>query len=256
MNNSVFEKTMENVRNRMNLHLTTDHANAVKWFSKAEFKHNTHARGLYLIETYKTKIVYDKPVYVGCAVLDLSKLHMMDFHYNVMEAQFGSRAKLIYSDTDSFVYEIEHENIYDWIKDNKEWFDLSKSKREDLKCKDNENVLGKFKDELHSLVMTEFLGLNPKTYGFRWQKECNNLAEVKKAKGVPFATVAKTMPFKAYEKALETGNLAKREVTTIGSFNQQLFTFNTNKIVLNAFYDKMKMLNKIDCEPFGFLQEP
>ena len=183
LNNAVFGKTMENVRNRMNLHLTTDHANAVKWFSKAEFKHNTHARGLYLIETFKTKIVYDKPVYVGCAVLDLSKLHMMDIHYNVIEAQFGNRAKLIYSDTDSFVYEIEHENIYDWIKDNKSWFDLSKSKREDLKCKDNENVLGKFKDELHSLVMTEFLGLNPKTYGFRWQKEENELAEVKKSKG-------------------------------------------------------------------------
>ena len=90
MNNSVFEKTTENVRHRVNLHLTTDHANAVKWFSKSEFKHNTHARGLYLIETYKPKIVYDKPVYVGCTVLDLSKLHMMDFHYNVIQAQFGT----------------------------------------------------------------------------------------------------------------------------------------------------------------------
>ena len=92
---------------------------------------------------------------------------MMDFHYNVIEAQFGNRAKLIYSDTDSFVYEIEHENIYDWIKKNKAWFDLSKSKPEDLMCKDNENVLGKFKDELHSLAMAEFLGPNPKTYAFR-----------------------------------------------------------------------------------------
>ena len=172
----------------------------------------------------------------------------------MIEAKFGSRAKLIYSNTDSFVYGIEHENIYDWIKENKNWFDLSKSKREDLKCMDNENVLGKFKDELHSLVMTEFLGLNPKTYGFRWQKEENEIAEVKKAKGVPFATVAKDMTFKSYEEVLEEGNLARRDVTTIGSFNQQLFTFNTNKIVLNAFYDKMKMLNKIDCEPYGSLE--
>ncbi len=67
---------------------------------------------MYLIETYKTKIVYNKPVYIGCAVLDLSKLHMMDFHYNVIQAQFGNRAKLIYSDTDSFVNDIEHDNIY------------------------------------------------------------------------------------------------------------------------------------------------
>ena len=126
MNNSVVGKTMENVRNRMNLHLTTDHANAVKWFNKVEFKHNTHASGLYMIETYKTKIVYDKPVYVGCTVLDLSKLHMMDLHYNLMEPTFGEKAKIVYSDTDSFVYEIEHPNVYDWIGQNKTWFDLSK----------------------------------------------------------------------------------------------------------------------------------
>ncbi len=127
----------------MNLHLTTDHANAIKWFSKAEFKNKTHARGLYLIETYKTRIVYDKPVYVGCSVLDLSKLHMMDFHYNVIQAQHGNKAKLIYSDTDSFVYEIEHDNIYNWTKENKKWFDLSKSERPDMKCNDNEGVFGK-----------------------------------------------------------------------------------------------------------------
>ena len=103
--------------------------------------------------------------------------------------------------------------------------------------------------------MTEFLGLNPKTYGFRWQKEGTEIAEVKKAKGVPFATVAKDMNFESYEEVLQEGNLAKREVTTIGSFNQQLFTFNSPKLLLNAFYDKMKMLNKIDCEPYGYLQD-
>jgi hypothetical protein len=170
MNNSVFGKTMENVRNRMNLHLTTDHENAVKWFSKPEFKCNTYAQGLYLIETHKTKIVYDKPVYVGCTVLDLSKLHMLKFHYEVMEKQFGEKAKVVYSDTDSYVYEIEHPNIYEWMKENKTWFDLSKCKREDLRCDENKNVLGKFKDELHGLPMTEMLGLNPKSYAFRWQK--------------------------------------------------------------------------------------
>ncbi len=109
---------MVNVRSRTKLHLTTDHANAVKWFSKPDFKNNTHANGLYLIETHKTQNVYDKPVYVGSTVLDLSKLHKLDFHYNVIYVQFGTRSKLIYSDTDSFVYEIEHPNIYEWIKNN------------------------------------------------------------------------------------------------------------------------------------------
>jgi hypothetical protein len=252
MNNAVFGKTMENVRNRMNLHLTTDHANAINWFSKPEFKTNTNAQGLYLIETHKTRIVYDKPVYVGCAVLDLSKLHMLDFHYNVIQAEFGDKAKLIYSDTDSYVYEIESPNIYDWIKENREWFDLSGSKREDMRDSTNESKLGKFKDELHGQAMTEFIALNPKCYAFRFQKLNQQIEEIKKAKGVSYATVKHTLPFKEYEKVLEKGNTTSRIITNIGSFNQQLFSFNTDKIALNAFYDKMKLLDKINCEPFGF----
>ena len=248
----MFGKTCENVRNRMNLHLTTDHDNAIKWFSKPEFKNNTHADGLYLIETHKTKLVYDKPMYIGCAILDLSKLHMLDFHYNVIQKQFGNRAKLIYSDTDSFVYEIEHNNIYDWIKENKEHFDLSKSERPDLNCKSNENVFGKFKDELHRVVMTEMLGLNPKCYAFKFQKKDLSFDEVKISKGVAFATIAKTLPFKSYKKVLDECNATSRVTTNIGSFNQQLFSFDTNKIALNAFYDKMYMVDKINCQPFGF----
>ena len=142
MNNAVFGKTMQNVRSQMNLHITTDHKNARKWFSKCNFKKNTHANGLYLIETYKERIVYDKPVYVGCAILDLSKLKMLEFHYNVIDKQFGKRANLIYSDTDSFVYEIEHDDIYKWqLANEDEWFDLSDSKRADLKSDKNKKKL-------------------------------------------------------------------------------------------------------------------
>ncbi len=63
----------------------------------------------------------------------------------------------------------------------------------------------------------------------------------------------KDMDFKAYNDVLDEGKTARRETTNIGSFNQQLFTFNKNPIVLNAFYDKMKMLDKINSEPFGYL---
>ena len=177
---------------------------------------------------------------------------MMDFHYNVIQAQFGNRAKLIYSDTDSFVYEIEHPNIYEWMKENKEHFDLSKSERLDLKCNDNENILGKMKDELHGMVMTEFLALNPKCYSNRFQKKDLLFDEVKISKGVSKATDAKTLPFKAYKKVLDDGNTVSRITTNIGSFNQQLFSFDTNKIALNAHYDKLYMIDKINCQPFGF----
>jgi hypothetical protein len=123
MNNAVVGKTLQNVRNQMNLHLPTDHKHAIKWFSKVKFKNNTNDNGLYLIETYKGRAVYDKPVYVGCAILDLSKLKMLDVHYKVIDKQFGKKANLIYSDTDSLVYEIEHDDIYKWQRENEtEWF--------------------------------------------------------------------------------------------------------------------------------------
>ena len=137
MNNSVFGKTMENSKNRMQLHLTTDDDNAVKWFSKPNFKRAKEIEGLDLIEMYKEEIVMDKPIYVGTSILDLSKVCMMDFHCNVIENEFANKYNLIYADTDSLVYSIEHPDIYEWIKDNKSYFDLSDSLTPDLK--DNTN---------------------------------------------------------------------------------------------------------------------
>ena len=72
MNNSVFGKTMENVKNRMQLHITTDEENARKWNSKLNFKYSKDFNGVHLIETYKKEIVYDKPIYVGTSILDLN----------------------------------------------------------------------------------------------------------------------------------------------------------------------------------------
>ena len=124
-----------------------------------------------------------------------------------------------------------------------------------MKDPENESKLGKFKDELHGQVMTEFIALNPKCYAFRFQKLNMYIEEVKKAKGVSYATVKHTLPFKEYQKVLEEGNTTSRIITNIGSFNQQLFSFNTDKIALNAFYDKMKLVDKINCEPFGYNEE-
>ena len=167
MNNAVFGKTMENVKNRVSLHLTTEETNAVKWFSKINFKTSKNFDNLHLIEMYKQEIIYDKPIYVGTSILDLSKLHMMNFHYGVIEKEFKDTYKLLYSDTDSFVYLI-YKDIYKLMstKKNKQHFDLSDSLNIDIKNDGNKKVLGKFKDELRSLPMKEWTALNPKVYSF------------------------------------------------------------------------------------------
>ena len=64
--------------------------------------------------------------------------------------------------------------------------------------------------------------------------------------------VKKTLPFKTYQNTLETDQTVRREITSIRSFNQELFSTSTPKDCLTSYYDKMKMLNNIECEPFGF----
>ena len=93
----------------------------------------------------------------------------MDFHSNTIEKNFKDKYNLIYSDTDSLVYNIQHEDIYRWITENNKHFDLSDSIRTYLKDNSNIKVLGKFKDELNTLIMTEFIALNPKVYSINHQ---------------------------------------------------------------------------------------
>jgi hypothetical protein len=133
-------------------------------------------------------------------------------------------------------------------------FYLSDSLRPDLQSNENKKKLGFFKDELNSQILTEWLSLNPKCYAFKYQalKEDNNILKKKKAKGVSHVIVKKTLPFKVYENTLDTDETVRREITSIRSFSQELFSTSTVKDCLTSYYDKFRMLNNIECEPFGF----
>jgi hypothetical protein len=213
------------------------------------FKTAKYIDGLYMIEKYKTKVVMSKPIYVGCASLELSKLTMLEFHYNVIEKHFKSNYTLPYGDTASFVYNIKHPDIYEWIKEHKKHFELSDYKREDMQDDTHKKKLGRFKDELNGMVMSEFFGLNPKSYAFQYQN-----IEKQKAKGVSKAVVDKLIKFNDYKNTLETNKSTIREVVRIRSFNQQLFTYKQEQIALTSFYDKMKMIDSINCEPYGYIK--
>ena len=116
MNNSVFGKTMESVKNRMELKLTTESEKDVEWFSKLHVKDSRFCNGLRMTEIYKKEIVNDKAICVGASVFDLSKLHLTDFRYHTIHNNFKGKYNLFFSDTDSLVYSIQHDDIYEWIK--------------------------------------------------------------------------------------------------------------------------------------------
>ena len=137
MNYSVFGKTMENVKHRIDLILTTDTKMPIQHFSMLNFITAKNLKGLCMIEKYNTKVVMSKPIYVGCAILDLLKLTMLKFHYNVIEKHFKHKCTGPIRDTDSFVYTIKHPDIYEWMKENSQYFDLSDYTRVDMQSNEH-----------------------------------------------------------------------------------------------------------------------
>ena len=113
MNNAVYGKTMENVKKRVNVKLLTHWENIGKkmgagiLIAKPQFHScSVISENLVAIQMNKTQITYDKPIYLGFCVLDLSKSHMYNFHYDYMKKKYGINAKLLYMDTDSLTYRI------------------------------------------------------------------------------------------------------------------------------------------------------
>ena len=167
MNNSVFGKTMQNIRNHKDMKLVTNEQKYLKYVMKPNFK-NGHpfSKDLFAVKMGNTKIKMNKPVYLGQAILDLSKTVMYEFHYDYMRPKYGSKVTLCYMDNNSLIYEIETEDFYrDIAKDVKKRFDTcgySKDDNRALPTGENKKVIGLMKDELGGKIMTEFVALRVK----------------------------------------------------------------------------------------------
>ena len=173
MNNSVFGKTMENVRNHRDIKLVTTEEKRSKLVSEPNYHTTKHfSKNLLAIEMKKTKVKMNKPVYLGMSILDISKTLMYEFWYDYIKPKFGDRAKLCYTDTDSFVIYIKTEDFYEDIaNDVDRWFDTSnynenKTGKRRLPIGKNKKVIGFFKDEFGGKIMEEFCALRAKTYAY------------------------------------------------------------------------------------------
>ena len=107
MNNSVFGKTMENIRNRQEIKLCNSEEQVKSLIGKPNYKRRTiFSENLVAVHMNLTELIFNKPIYVGMSILDLSKELMYDFHYNYIKNNYESKAELLFSDTDSLMYEI------------------------------------------------------------------------------------------------------------------------------------------------------
>ena len=193
INNSVFGKTMENLRNRVDVCLVTSEVKARKLFAKPNYMSRTiFSDNLIAVHMKKTKLKLNKPIYLGMSILYLSKTLMYDFHYNYIKPKYDNKAKLLFTDTDSLAYEIETEDFYkDIAPDVESMFDTSnypKIHKSGILTGKNKKVLGVFKDECGGKQIDEFVGLRAKSYSYTVEdserSERGEASEEKKCKGV------------------------------------------------------------------------
>ena len=243
MNNSVFGKTMENIRNRVNVKLV----NTGEKFKKLTAKPNYGSRKIFnenLVSVHmkKTSLTMNKPVYLGMSILDLSKTVMYDFHYRYIKPKYGSKAKLLFTDTDSLLYEIETEDFYKDISgDVKDRFDTSnypENHPSGIPTGINNKVVGMFKDEEAGDNIGEFVGLRAKLYSYKMEEGKEN----KRCKGIKKNVVEKSITHEDYKTCLQTGKEQLRRQNIIRSYEHVLYTEEVNKIALSATDDKRYLL--------------
>ena len=244
MNNSVFGKTMENIRNRVKVKLVNTQEKARELIAKPNFKGPPKIFNENLISVHmkKTSLTMNKPVYLGMCILDLSKIIMYDFHYNYIIPKYGNKAKLLFTDTDSLLYEIETEDFYKDISgDVKNRFDTSdypENHPSGIPTGINKKVLGMMKDEAAGKTIKEFVGLRSKLYSFIMDEG----KETKKCKGIKKQVVESSITHEDYKTCLTTGKEQLSKQNIIRSYNHEVYTEEVNKVALSAMDDKRYIL--------------
>ena len=236
MNNSVFGKTMENIRKRVDVRLVTDEKKLLKLTSKPTYvSSKIFNENLVAVHKIKETLTLNRPAYVGMCILDLRKTLMYDFHYNYIKKKYKDKAKLLFTDTDSLTYEIQANDVYKdfWI--DKDKFDNSDyPESSPYFNKTNKKVIGKFKDEAAGVPICEFVGLRSKMYSYIKDNEKGG----KTAKGIKKNIIKNNINHSNYKETLFNNDQMMHKMKTIRSENHQLGSYEINKVSLSCFDDK------------------
>lgn len=238
MNNAVFGKTMENMRKRISVELVNTPKRLRKVCAKPNFQSfKIYNEDLVAVNIKKTTIVLNRPIYAGFCILDISKLYMYRFHYDVMKAKYGTRAQLLFTDTDSLSYELSTDNWYADMLEHQDMFDTRNfDKAHPLYSTSNCKVLGKMKDECGGVPIESFVGLKPKIYSFMYGK-----GQKQTTKGVKKCVIEK-LKHEAYAHSLFERCTMRNQMNMIRSYNRQLYSITMTKTTLNPYDDKRYVL--------------
>ncbi|CAH0547067.1 unnamed protein product [Brassicogethes aeneus] len=254
-NNSAFVKTMENIRKHRIVKLVTrweGRYGAKNLIASPNFQNRTiFNENLIAVELSKTNLCFNKPLYIGMAILDILKTCVYAFHYDFILSKFN-HTKLLYMDTDSLVYEFNCNDAYDEIiRENIHRFDTSDYAKNN-QCNIpliNKTIPGLMKDELNGKIMSHFVGLRSKMYTFKIEGEkC-----VKKSKGVKNTVVKNGITFQDYFDYLNTKTDKIISQNSIRSITHNVYSIKQQKIGLSSFDDRRYLLENIthDTLPWG-----
>ena len=201
------------------------------------------------VEKSKAKLKLDKPIFLGMSILDLSKLPMYQFYYDVLKKKYNENIKLVFTDADSYVIQRMTDDVYKDFNDIKQHMNFSDYPVEHP-CHDKTNtkVLGMFKDEVNGKIITQFIGLKPKSYAFTIHGEDD---EHKKSKGVVKHKVKKNCHIRTTTK--HYFKTKKHEITYnfIRSRNHQLFSMSQVKQSLSNYENKRLYIDAFTSLPYG-----
>lgn len=243
--NAVFGKTMENVEKRKDIKLITQWENGLGKVGAGSLiaRPNFSSRSIFsenfvAIHMNKLKIIYNKPIYIGFSILDISKTVIYDFFYNFIKKKFGKNASLLYTDTDSLIIKVLTDNFYHVMTENPDKFDTSNYPEQNkFNIIKNKSVLGRMKDEFPGDPIISFYGTGAKAY---YIKSLSN--ELKKAKGVKKSVVEKELHEEDYRKIVEHGGLIFRKMKTFRSELHDVYTQVINKVALSHSDDKRYLI--------------
>ena len=192
---------MENVRNHRDIIIVMNDERRKIFVSEPNYHTTKHiSKNLLIIEMKKTEVKMNNPIYPGMSILDISKTNIYEFWYDYIKAKYGDKAKLCYTDTDSFVIYFKTEDFYkDISNDVGRWFDTSnydESDKRPLPIGKNIKAYVLFKDELGGKIMEEFCALRAKAYLM------NDDSEKKKTKGTKKCVVKWRLMFENYTDSL------------------------------------------------------
>eukprot|EP00873_Tetraselmis_striata_P014085 jgi/Tetstr1/434349/TSEL_023455.t1 len=235
-NNAVFGKTMQNVRAQSDYTFVTSDAQLQKKAADPRFRRCDVLGNIAGVDRVKDSVVLDKPIYMGAAILDLSKLLMFRFHYDVIKARYGAAARLLFTDTDSLCYHIETDDVYADMGQMAEHFDTSGYPKEHpLYSAANKKVVGKFKDETDGVPIGEFVGLKSKMYCFTLADDA--ITTKRTAKGIKKAVAKQKLDLPAYKASLG-GAACTVTQRMIQSRGHRLCTVEATKAALSPYDDK------------------